>query len=146
MTTATAGLERECHAFTRLLTGRPPTAYVTRKYIDAHRARPDLTIVMGFERVILAHAARGPLVARLADAYARRLFPRGSLRKKLVLLLAIIETSPGLHRDVDAAPVRSPFSAIVSLAVTGTAGIALAFLGLALFSVVRLVSGGDRQP
>ena len=71
MTTASAGLERECEVFTRLLTGQTPTEYVIRKYVDGHRARPDLAAVAGFERVLLGHAARGPVMARLADAYAR---------------------------------------------------------------------------
>lgn len=146
MTTAAAGLERECRAFTRLLTGQPPTAYVIRKYLDAHHGRPELDAATGFERVLVTHASRGPIMARLADAYARRVFPRGCLRKKLVLLLAIVETSPGLHHHVDTAPTRSPVLAVLNLAFIGTAGVALALLGLTVFSALRLVSGGDRQP
>lgn len=146
MTTPTAGLERECHAFTRLLTGKAPTAYITRKYLDAHGVRPDLAATAGFERVLVRHAARGPLMARLADAYARRLFPRGSFRKKLVLLLAIVETSPVLHHHVDTAPTRSLPSALVSLAVAGTTGVALALAGILLFTALRLVWDKGRQP
>lgn len=144
MTTASAGLERECEVFTRLLTGQTPTEYVIRKYVDGHRARPDLAAVAGFERVLLGHAARGPVMARLADAYARRLFPRGSLRKKLVLLLAILETSPALHRDVDVVRTRSTVSAMLSLATVGTTAAVVTLLGLTFFSALRLVSGGAR--
>lgn len=144
MTTASAGLERECETFTLLLTRKSPTQYVVRKYVDGHRARPDLAAVAGFERVLLDHATRGPIRARLADAYARRLFPRGNLRKKLVLLLAILETSPGFHRDVDLVPARSQVSALLTLATVGTTAVVVTLLGLMCFSALRLVSGEAR--
>ena len=93
-------LAEECRVFTRYLTGQPPTDYVVRKYQQGHQAIPYR--LKGEEDafdVFLAIAARrGPFMARIADAYARRARPHGVLRQKLSLLLAILENSPSDHR------------------------------------------------
>ncbi len=107
MTADSEHLERECRTFTRLLSGMPASPYVIIKYIDAHGVHPALDDAAGFERTLIHAASAGPFAARLADAYARRAMPRGVLRKKLVLLLAILETSRGFHREIDAG-LRDP--------------------------------------
>jgi hypothetical protein len=85
-------LERECVVFCRYLVRQDPTDYVRTKYraglsailTDAEPARLDATLL----RIASTH----PLLARLADAYARFILPRSLLRVKLVLLLAILES------------------------------------------------------
>jgi hypothetical protein len=106
-----AGLEQECRTFTRYLVRRDPTPYVIGKYAAAHTASPAMARAEGkassrFDVRLTAIARRHPVLAVMADAYARIFAPRGLLRKKLVLLLAIIETSPVLFREVDL--VRTP--------------------------------------
>lgn len=134
-------LPRECQTFTRLLTGLDATPYVTDKYVAAHAAHPDLASLDGFDSMLVTRAASSPLMARLADGYARRAQPQGPLRKKLVLLLAILETSPGFHTRIDTARSQSFVGAIVSLGLAGAAGAATAVAGLGLFTLLRLVSG-----
>ena len=106
-----ADLEQECRTFTRYLVRRDPTPYVIGKYAAAHTASPAMAQTEGkgssrFDVRLTAIARRHPVLAVMADAYARIFVPRGLLRKKLVLLLAIIETSPVLFREVDL--VRTP--------------------------------------
>jgi len=43
------------------------------------------------------------LLTRSCDAYARFFSPRGALRKKMVLLLAILELTPPYFHFIDAA-------------------------------------------
>ena len=141
-----APLEQECRTFTRLLTHSSATPYVIGKYADAHRVHVSLAQPDGFDRVLVRSAASGPLLARLADAYARRVMPRGVLRRKLVLLLAILETSPGFHRTIDAGPERSVAGAVMALASATIAGALAAMAGFVIFGTMHLLRGSRRSP
>jgi hypothetical protein len=44
--------------------------------------------------LLLGFAAIGPVAARIADAYARLFHARGLLRRKLILMFAILENTP----------------------------------------------------
>jgi len=146
MSDGAATLVRECRTFTRLLARSPATPYVIGKYIDAHRVHTSLADPRGFDRVLVGRAASGPLVARMADAYARHVMPRGVLRRKLVLLLAILESSPGFHRTIDAGPERSFAGALVALAMTTMTAALAALAGLALFGPMHLLTGSRQSP
>lgn len=146
MTPDTLRLERECRTFTRLLTGSPATPYVIGKYLDAHRVRPDFGVSAGFEHALVGAAASSPVVAQLADAYARLLMPRGALRKKLVLLLAILETSRDFHRTIDAPPRPSPSRALFSLAASGVIGTLVMLSGMLIFGTLRLLTRSETRP
>jgi hypothetical protein len=92
-------LDRECSVFCRYLIGQNPNEYVREKYREAHRSR-------SFSRYNRSKAADGFLVkiARISpwstqfiDVYSS-CFERTSLvRKKLVLLLAILESAAPSH-------------------------------------------------
>ena len=85
-------LARECEVFSRYLLGSEPNAYVTEKYLDAHQRDPNYAGRGSFDHMLARFAARGPQRARLADSYACVLARKSTLRKKLVLLAAILET------------------------------------------------------
>jgi hypothetical protein len=93
-------LERECRVLTRYLTGSEPTPYVIEKYCNAHRTSG------AFEGTSLDHwltnlACAKPLFTLPADAYARFFASHGLLRRKLILLLAILEVSPPFFKALD---------------------------------------------
>jgi nucleoside-diphosphate-sugar epimerase len=83
--------------FTRYLTNEAPTEYVAEQYRMALAARglakdDDFS---AFDRVTLNLARRGLLCVRLADAYCAIFRRHGALRRKLILLMAIVEhTAP----------------------------------------------------
>lgn len=96
-------LDAECRVFTRHLLGSDPDDYVVGKYRNAHAVVPALAASGRFDEALIAFARFSPLCAHLADSYAS-LFLRGAtLRKKLVLLLAILETRPPFHETIDTA-------------------------------------------
>jgi hypothetical protein len=140
MSAALDSLARECQTFTHLIVRKAATPYVVSKYIDGHRVRPDLVPATPFEMRLIRIAANGPFRARLADAYARRVMPRSALRKKLVLLLAILETAPDLHRQVETPTDIGVLGALARLSWHGACGVALAAAALAMFGMVRLFS------
>jgi len=86
-------LSRECAVFCAYLCGLKPSAYLLAKYADAHSKVPDFHPRARFDRLLVALAATGPRWARLADTYARVFAPRATLRKKLILLVALLEAS-----------------------------------------------------
>jgi NADH dehydrogenase len=97
-----ADLEGECDVLTRYLIGRAPTEMVVQRYVDAHEAVPVLTPSAGFDGWLVRFARRDGLRAWIADAYSAVVLPASTLRRKLVLLLAVLETSASTHEAIDA--------------------------------------------
>lgn len=141
-----SGLERECRSFVRMFTGVPPNEYLLEKYAQAHAVTDQFVPSAGFDAWLLRVAGTGPVPARLADAYARRFAPRSTIRRKLVLVLALLEVTPPYHRVV-AAVARPAVVTILALAVHGLAGVAAAVLGILLFGPAHLIArlGGVRK-
>jgi NADH dehydrogenase len=95
-----AVLRREVSVLTRHLIGVEPPPYVAAKYVAAHepgREGPG----SGEGDVLVSLAHRGPFAARLADAWGA-LFDRGGpLRRKLVLIVALLESTGSTAARVD---------------------------------------------
>ncbi len=94
-------LRRECQVFSRYLIGWEPSPYVLEKYCDAHQKVESYKASSPFDRFLLWFATMGAFSAQLADSYARVLAPRSALRKKLTLLLAVLESSSPAHKFLD---------------------------------------------
>lgn len=133
-------LRREADCFSRLLCGvaAPPDAI--EAYIDAHGHRDALRSANAFQEKLVQHASRGVFSARMADGYARFFDPRGPLRHKLVLMLAILESMPPTHRLLDA-PVGGAFlGAVVYLVLHGLRAVFCIVLGILFFAPLRFVT------
>jgi hypothetical protein len=89
-----ATLDRECTAFATYLTGRGPSDYVKENYRLAHERGEMATLSEpgAFERA-LVRLALLPVAARVVDVYTALFMKRALVRKKLVLVLAILECS-----------------------------------------------------
>jgi NADH dehydrogenase len=132
--TPDAVIDAECRLFTAHLTGHPPDAYVTTTYRRLLAASPALHAVDRFDGFLVRFARAGALAVKLADGYAA-LFARASLlRRKMVLLLAILETRPPFSRMIDAPLGGGPAGAVVRIGASGL----LAIAGLAAGTVVLL--------
>jgi hypothetical protein len=111
---ADATLEREAMVFGRYLLGVPVDRPVVAKYRQAHERSDVLgSGVTRFDEVLVNLASRGVFAAGLCDAYASRLRREGSLRRKLVLLTAILESRGDSARRLDGV---DPTSRVVLLA------------------------------
>lgn len=118
----------ECALLCMYVVGRPPGEYVTQKYVEAHRRlHPRLGGGTGRDPA-LALAKRGTLATGLVDAYTR-VFRRDSIfRRKLILLIAILECAPST-----AAVFETPATP------SSTVRVLLRFLPPAMAFLVRLV-------
>lgn len=97
-------LDRECSVFCRYLIGQTPSPYVVAKYGDYHRRAAVEDTPARIDRVLLAVASLHPATVRPADAYARIFRPGSVLRKKLILLLAVLESCAPSDERIDSIP------------------------------------------
>ena len=92
MTTAGPPLDGECDVFVRYLTGVAADPVVRSSYRDAHEQGVLGEPADRFDALLVRWAAAGPVRARWVDGYARFFASGGLLRRKLVLLLALLES------------------------------------------------------
>jgi len=128
-------LESECALFARYLIGVAPGPYIMKHYVaaaEAHGLARDDGFAP-FDRAMLRLARRGALLARAADAYCAILHRGGVLRRKLVLLAALLEHAAPTSEAFDRPVAGGPYRALLSLAAHGI-GFGLALLaGFAIF-------------
>lgn len=142
-------LVRECDVFCRYLVGRGASAFIAQKYAEAHARDARYRCASAFDRVLVRLAGASPLVAQWADSYAGIAARASLLRKKLVLLVAILESSAPEHGFNDG--IADTPAAVVILRLAGRGllfAVRLAF-GMVLIGPVHFVlavtrSAGER--
>lgn len=98
---ATDPISGECEIFCRHLAQVEPTAQVVSQYrrlLEQEGLAPS----GHFDTRLLTLARRGRLGAALADSYAARFLPQAAVRRRLVALVALLETSPPHFETLDA--------------------------------------------
>ena len=110
-------LRREFGVFATYLGARGDLRRGAAEYERAHASLPGGATPL--DRALLRFARIGPAAASLADAYARFVRPYGLLRRKLVLALAVLESSAATHAAFDTAVPSGPVVAWLSLAAFG---------------------------
>lgn len=130
----------ECARLCTYLVGSEPDAYVTRKYVEAHeRLHPRLGGAAGPDAMV-ALARRGAHAAGLVDAYTR-VFRRESLfRRKLILLVAILECAPSTAARFEAAAPSSPVRVVARLLPSMTGFLLRLLISLPVVGSVDLLS------
>ena len=114
-------LEREAQVFCRYLCGELPNAYVIAKYRAAHEcgAVAPAQGVASFDRILVGLARSSSVLVRPLDAYARVFAKGGLLRRKLVALLAILETRAPYDDAVDTPTGKSVVAFCAQLVALG---------------------------
>lgn len=84
------------------------------------RVVQDWTARDRFDAWLVGVAAIHPALASLADTYARFARPYGDLRRRLTLMLALLETHGATHGAYDRARPSGALPAWLALAATGT--------------------------
>jgi NADH dehydrogenase len=146
-------LEKECRTFAAYLLGASPGAYVREHYERAAYAHGlafdgDFT---RFDRITLALARKAPLFARCADAYCALFHPRGALRRKLIVLAAILEHAAPTSEAFDRTSPGSAVLAALSLAAYASTFAASLLLGAVVLApasvlcwIADMLDGGQR--
>jgi hypothetical protein len=97
-------LVQECTVFTRHLVNQNPTSYIISKYRDAHLVGAERIMETSgnFDQFLLKLARKHPKVTRLVDAYTVVFYKSSVVRKKSILLLAILESCAPTFTHFDA--------------------------------------------
>ncbi len=112
-------LARECSVFARYLTGKDPGAYLLGWYAHAHSAHPVFAPQTAFDRFLLRAAGTSPALALLADSYASFFARQSTLRKKLILVLGILESLPPEAGFDERIEESSPAAAVLRIGARG---------------------------
>jgi nucleoside-diphosphate-sugar epimerase len=114
-------LRRECETFTHYLVSRSPTDYIRNQYEAAVLARDlaDDETFSAFDRRTIRLARRDGFWVRAADAYCSIFYRHGVLRRKLTLLLAILEHTAPTAAHFDRPKIRAPAGLGANLLLTG---------------------------
>jgi NADH dehydrogenase len=133
-------LDRECSVLCRHLIGVEPPDAVRLAYRAAHRPGSHGPMTGGGDR-LTAVARRGAVPARLADAWAGVLARNGTLRRKLVLLLAILESTGETAASVDTPDRGTRLGFLVGLAGRAALFAATFLASLVAVPVLALLDG-----
>lgn len=109
------------------------------QYAAAHESLPQRAVDR-FDRWLVVVARAAPMACGLADAYARVVRPYGLLRRKLVLALAVLESSPGMHAAFDTGLESSTATAWLALAALGTGWMLRSAVALLLIGPLHLLA------
>ncbi|HUI08001.1 MAG TPA: NAD-dependent epimerase/dehydratase family protein [Verrucomicrobiae bacterium] len=127
-----AALGREARLFGRYLLGVGPSDELAARYAAANRALLAGELV-GPE---VAYALRHPSALPFLDAACALLNPASLLRKKILIMTAVLEASPA-HTDFFLKPPPAPVAMLLGLAWQGIRAAAKVALGLPLYLVAR---------
>jgi len=138
-------LEAECRSFTRYLIGREPPEYVIGKYLDAHEKSGIFEVRSdAMNRLLITFSAYHPSLAAVVDAYTTLFFRQAEVRKKWVVLIAILESCSPTDASFDVPDVRdtpSLWGLIVGKAALFVLALLLSMLLILPIHVISLVLG-----
>jgi len=143
-------LEAECQSLCRYLIGTSADPYVSAKYIQAHAIGSVGAASGDLDAMLAWAAAQSPVLARFADAYASVFARDGLLRRKLALMLAILESRLATYRSLDEMTTTSRLALVVRLgAMVCAMAIRAAIVAAALvplLAIYRLTAARRSRP
>ena len=136
-------IDVECRVFSRYLSGRLPDEYISRKYAEAFSPGRQLTrgVESGFENLLLRIAVLHPVCTRAADVYSRFFCSDSVARKRLVMLLAILETWAPASDRLDDINHIGKISFLSGLIIHGLISGVLLLLTVPVLLPVQVMSG-----
>jgi nucleoside-diphosphate-sugar epimerase len=132
-------LVKECHTFSRYLSGMKPSVYILDKYYLCHQTI-DFTPVDFHDKLLLKVAKKGAFFTRMTDAYSRFFRSNSIVRKKLAYLMAILEVSPPYYRFFDSADKSGKLGLFIKTGLKGTAFALHLFFSFLFFFPVQVLA------
>ena len=136
-------LDRECIAFSAYLIKRRPNEYVLAKYRHAHDSNGIIKLnanLLPLDRLLIGVAAIHPIGAKLVDAYTAIFHKKSSVRRKWILLLAIMESSAPSYEYFDSPDTGGHFWLAFLLLCKGGGFIVALILSVILFLPAHIIS------
>lgn len=136
----TSALVQECLVFTRHLIGESPVKYVIEKYRNAHRMSEGLYLQVSddFDEFLLRFARLHPMAMRMVDAYTAILLRKSVVRRKAILLLAILESCAPSHVNYDRPDRGGNVNKLFKVTLQGLIFSVYFLMAIVLLSPIRL--------
>ena len=135
-------LGRECDVFCRYLVKQEPDDYIRKKYQKAHQVEGSTLKAFddAFDTKLLKIATVHHFATRVVDAYTAIFFKHSIVRKKLILLLAILESCASTCRYLDSFD-QLPKSALFLRIVNYVAAFSVVILiGMIILFPIRIIT------
>ena len=132
-----AALVQECQLYCRYLSGGAASGYLSDKYVDCHRQFPIVPDSRSIDTVLHRASQSSVFACRLADCYSAVFLRQSTVRRKLIIVLAILECSKNFGR-LDTPTNRPGASAYAKLALVGINYCALVLCAMLLFGPIHL--------
>lgn len=131
-------IDIECRVFTRYLTGSLPNRYISEKYAEVFcSGQPlDPDPQTEFDSLLLYLATLHPFLTRAVDAFSRFFYTGSAVRKRLIVLLALLESQASTSVDLDC-PDKNVFTGFIPGMVIQLTAFAL-LLGIATLFLLPL--------
>ncbi|MGH9935140.1 MAG: hypothetical protein ACREAM_02780 [Blastocatellia bacterium] len=135
-------LDRECLVFSAYLVRQRPNEYVLAKYREAHDASGIVrrNEERFLDRLLVGVAVVHPAGAKLVDAYTAIFYKKSAVRRKWILLLAILESCAPAYRYFDSPDAGSRAWLAARLLWQGLGFILALGLSMILFTPAHLIS------
>jgi len=139
-------INAECSVFTRYLTGQLPDSCTAEKYAAAFIPGQPLgkDLQSGFDALLVRLAVIHPLFTRAVDAFSRFFYAGSTLSKRLILLLAILESRASTAVELDY-PDNTTFAGFM-FSVAMQFAVFTILLGVATLFLLPLKLLFGRQP
>jgi hypothetical protein len=135
-----ANLEYETRLFTRYLINSDPDRYILGKYVEAHRQNRIHGEVGHFDNFILQAARKSFFLTKLADSYTTVFYRKSILRKKFILLLAILESCAPTCHCIDSSDNLSKLTLTIKMFQKSAIFSIALFLATIVFMPVHIIT------
>lgn len=133
-------LLHECKNYTRYLISQEPTTYIQNEYVKAHQRNPALSVdpANRFDEFLVSFSTKGSFAARMVDAYANLFYKNSLLRRKIILMLALLESVAPFAAVFDAPESSNPVGIILRLGWRGFLFVLALSLALVILIPARI--------
>ena len=138
-------VELECDVYSRYLTGQPMDHYVLAKYLEAVEPSGCLAElnVTPFDRFLARLSVVHPVLTRSVDGFCRFFYRAAPIRKKLIFLLAVMETRGTTADKLDQVDEKPRIRIFLDLVVQSTISVLLIGVAtLVLLPLRRILNRG----
>ena len=134
-------LVRESKVYTKFLINDEPTSYIQNKYQKAHH-RSNIfegNVSDPFDDFLIKFSSKNGFFIKLADSYASFFKKNSLIRKKLILLLALLESTAPSYRQFESPDSSSKLAIIFMLFTKGVVFVIIFIAAIVFFLPVRFL-------
>ncbi|MFC1814568.1 NAD-dependent epimerase/dehydratase family protein [Thermodesulfobacteriota bacterium] len=133
-------VRKECRILVRYLIGSHVNAYTEKKYIQGHQKLNMELSDRFIDQLLMKKAIKSLFWVRLADIYSSIFYPQAAIRKKILLLIAILECQSFSYAQLDSVDEKSAFRLFLKLAKKGITSLIMLALSMILIGPFHAVS------